>query len=90
MPNKLFEVIQARLAVLASPLVDISAFLNEYDVGLVSASFSPEALAETINHLSPELIDGFKSNSDRLAEKFSQRHNNDKLDKIIEHCLGDR
>ena len=83
MPNKLFEYIQARLAIIAAPLFDIKEFIDEYHVGKVTQSFESDSLAKTINSLDEKNILYYKNICDKLAETFSQKNNDDKLMKIL-------
>jgi glycosyltransferase involved in cell wall biosynthesis len=47
LPNKLFDYIQARIPVVISNLPEMSAIVNDYDIGLITPSHNPVVLAET-------------------------------------------
>ena len=67
LPNKLFDYIQARLAVAIGPSGEMARIVEEWNCGVVSASFTPEALAEALAALTAQDIQRMKSNSDRAA-----------------------
>ena len=83
MPNKLFEMIQAKVPVLVSPLTSLKLFVKEHNIGWVAADFGPHALAETINHLTLDEINRVKSNMSSIAEIMSQEYANKDLLALI-------
>lgn len=87
MPNKLFESVQARIAVLAAPLVDLAQFVKEHDIGCVSKSFDSKDLSELINTLTPAKLNYWKSNCDAKALEFSQGNNDAKLNQLMKDLL---
>lgn len=79
LPNKFFEYVQARLAQVVSPLPDMSALLHQYELGLVTADFTPQALAAAIRSLTPESIARFKRNADKAARILCWEQNDARL-----------
>ena len=71
LPNKFFEAIQSRLAVLTGPSSEIARIVQKEDIGLVSASFSNDDLAQVFSRLNAQLISGWKKNSDQLAHNLN-------------------
>ncbi len=63
LPNKLFEYIQGRLALVISPSPEMKKIVDKYQLGLVGDDFSPENLAEKIKQLTREDILKFKANA---------------------------
>ena len=45
LPNKFFDFVQARLAIVFSPSPETSRLIERYDLGAVTEDFSPESLA---------------------------------------------
>jgi glycosyltransferase involved in cell wall biosynthesis len=68
LPNKLFEAIQGRLALVTGPTLLMKQAVEEFGNGVVTAGWAPEDLAAAINSLTPERIREFKLASDRAAE----------------------
>lgn len=64
LPNKLFDYIHAGIPVIATPLAEIKAIIDRYQIGGFIDSHEPEKMAGTIrNYLNqPELIMTWKKN----------------------------
>ena len=89
LPNKLFEFIQARLAVAIGPSVEMRKILDQYDCGIVAPDYDPRTLAEGLNELTTNRIVYYKTQSNRAASVLSSKVSDAKLEKIIaEMCKG--
>lgn len=71
LPNKLFEFVQARLAVMISPNPDMKKVVEQYNLGWVTSDFTLQSLINTINSVSDQKIQEFKNNSARSAKELS-------------------
>jgi len=71
LPNKLFEFIQARLAVAIGPSPDMSAPVRHYGCGIVSERFSIESMAAALNALTAVDVDLLKAKSDLAARELN-------------------
>lgn len=71
LPNKLFEFIQARLAVAVSPNPAMAALVHEHGVGVVSDENTPEAMARILNGLTSKQIDQMRQCSHRAAASLN-------------------
>lgn len=81
LPNKLFEFIQAKLAIAISPSIEMKKIVEKYDLGVVAEDFTPETLASKIASLSRADISRFKQNSQKAsvvesAEQYGKRYLN--------------
>jgi len=83
LPNKLFEFIQARLAIAIGPSVEMVKIVDRYNLGVHSKDFSPKSLAKAIIQLTPEKIMEYKRNSDKYAKELSAEENINKIREII-------
>ncbi|MFT6828047.1 MAG: glycosyltransferase involved in cell wall biosynthesis [Roseivirga sp.] len=72
LPNKLFDFIQARLAIAIGPSLEMRQYVLEYDLGIVSKSFDAIDLAEEIKKFSASDIQNFKDNSHKVAMDLSE------------------
>lgn len=63
LPNKLFEFIQAKLAIAIGPTVEMKKVVEKYDLGVVSDDFTAENLAAKIKAISWEDINRYKQNA---------------------------
>lgn len=70
LPNKLFEFIQARLAVVTSPVKSMKETIEHYDVGKVSEDYSLESYVNTIKAVRDNLT-YYKEQSDIAAKELN-------------------
>ena len=68
LPNKFFEFIQGRLAVIIGPSPDMMPIINHYKCGVISEAFSVDSLAQRLNALSAEEIAAMKLASNDAAK----------------------
>lgn len=71
LPNKFFDYVQARLALLIGPSPEMERLLRQGDLGLVTDDFTVESLRRAIASLSPEDVRRWKDNSDAHAHELS-------------------
>lgn len=71
LPNKFFDFVQARLAIVFSPSPETSRLIEDHDLGAVTEDFSAEALAEALRNMSREDIARYKSNTHAAARALS-------------------
>ena len=69
-PNKLFECIQARLALAVAPLPDMANLVAEKNLGVVASNYNPECFASRLNALTAADVDVFKRNAHLAAQDF--------------------
>ncbi|MCZ8353528.1 MAG: hypothetical protein O9340_02255 [Cyclobacteriaceae bacterium] len=88
LPNKLFDFIQARLAIATGPIQEIAGITNTYNLGIVSKDFEPQSLAEQLNALSSEQIQLFKNNSNKAAQLLNANSNRETMNKLVDQILS--
>ena len=87
LPNKLFDFIQARLAVAIGPTPEMAQIVNQYNTGVVSKDFTPQSLATELNKLTKSDIENYKRNSGKAAAELNAEANAKKLNDIIAAVL---
>jgi hypothetical protein len=87
LPNKLFDFIQARLAVAIGPTPEMAEIVEKYTIGVVSEDFTPQSLAKRINSLTKEQISFFKQNTQKAAENLNAEQNQIELNSIIKKII---
>jgi len=87
LPNKLFDFIQARLAIAIGPTPEMAHLVNTYNLGVVSEDFTAISLAKKINELSVSDIGRFKEQSNRAAMALSAEQNKIILNNIVSKLL---
>ncbi len=88
LPNKLFDFIQARLAIAIGPTPEMANLLNQYDLGVVSSAFTAKSLAEAISTLTPEKISHHKQQSHSAAKILSAEKNKEILTDLVNKLLN--
>ncbi|HEX5121532.1 MAG TPA: hypothetical protein VFW65_40645 [Pseudonocardiaceae bacterium] len=68
LPNKIFDYIQARLAVVFSSAVETDRLINEHELGPIAPDPSAEALRATLAPLTEDQVRGYKQNADKAAK----------------------
>jgi len=89
LPNKFFEFIQSRLAIVTGPSKEMSGYIDRYELGLHTKTFEPSEIAEEINKLSNEKIMHYKTNSDKYAKELSAEENKKILNNLVKEILAD-
>lgn len=87
LPNKLFDFIQARLAIAIGPTPEMEEIVNHYDIGVVSDDFTPKKLAEKLQLLTTEDIGLYKNKTEAAALDLTAEKNKEKLLSIISELL---
>jgi len=67
LPNKFFDFVQARLALVIGPSPEMAGLVEEHDLGVVARDFTPEGFAAAIDALTPAGVAAAKAASDRAA-----------------------
>lgn len=87
LPNKLFEFIQARLAVAIGPSPEMAKIVNRYGCGVVAESFQPRSLAEAISALDSESVSALKRQAGVAAVEMNAERNAELLLSLVERAL---
>ena len=71
LPNKFFEAVQARLAVVAGDSIEMTRIMANYHNGVIAQGWTARDLAEAIASLTVESVNAMKAGSDRAAHELS-------------------
>jgi glycosyltransferase involved in cell wall biosynthesis len=88
LPNKFFDYIQARLAVIVGPSPEMQRVVDETAVGRVTDDFTVEAIAKVIDELKPETIAMWKRASHSHAAELSSGPQSDIWVEAIRRMIG--
>lgn len=89
LPNKLFEFIQARLAVAIGPSPEMAAVVREWDCGVVADDFTPAALARAVGGLDAKRIAALKQRSHAAAAELTADRARGALVRLTESLLDE-
>ncbi|MFC9332427.1 hypothetical protein [Arthrobacter sp. NPDC057009] len=87
LPNKFFDFVQARLAIVFSPSPETSRLIERFDLGAVTEDFSPESLAEALRRLDRPRIAASKANAHGAAMELSSKVDEDTEREILRRLL---
>ncbi len=88
LPNKLFEFIQARLAVVVGPSPEMARIVREHDCGVVADDFTAPSLARALSGLTPERLMAYKLGAAAAAELLNAERNRGVLLELVAQALG--
>ncbi len=88
LPNKLFDFIQARLAVAIGPSSEMANLVHKYDLGVISENFTPASLVKKLNSLTPEKIMYYKNQCDKYALELSSDKTMEVIQDSVEKLLS--
>jgi glycosyltransferase involved in cell wall biosynthesis len=88
LPNKLFDYIQARLAVAIGPTPEMAAIVEEWGCGVVSESFEPDDFAAALHRLGPEDIERMKQNAHRAAAVLTAESNRETVLDLVARAMS--
>lgn len=71
LPNKFFDFVQARLAVVLGPSPEMAALVRRHGFGVISDDFTAESFARALESLTPGAVDGYKAAANAVAHELS-------------------
>lgn len=86
-PNKIFEYVQARLAVCIGPSPSMREVLSPFGCAIDVKQFSLTSVAQALNQLSREEIYSIKQRSDLAARHLNEQNEGDKLLRLVASLL---
>ncbi len=87
LPNKLYDFVQARLAIAIGPTEEMTNLVKTYDAGVVSDDFNPKNIALYLNSLTTEKVEYYKNQSHKAAKELSAEKNKEILLGLVERLL---
>jgi hypothetical protein len=88
LPNKFFEFIQARLAVVISPSPSMAKIVHEEGIGAVASDHTIEGFILAIRTLDRDKINACKLRSHAIASTYSARGNMHLLRNVVMDLIG--
>jgi glycosyltransferase involved in cell wall biosynthesis len=90
LPNKLFDFIQARLAIGIGPTPEMAEIVNTFGNGVVSEDFTAAGLAKKLNALTSDQIAWFKHQSGIAASEFNAEKNQVILKTLVADTISSK
>ena len=80
LPNKFFEAIAGGVPIVTSPIPEVSKYVKQYDIGVVSEDTDPLSIAHAIEHvLHPDYRDTYRQNVKIAQQEFNWEREEVKL-----------
>lgn len=90
LPNKLFDFVQARLAIVIGPSPEMARVVERHDLGVVAPDFTARGLAAALDGLTPDDVARFKSASDAAARELSAERQVEAWKRAVDTIAGRR
>lgn len=87
LPNKFFDFVQARLGLVFSPAPEIDAHIGRYELGIITADTTADALVDALRTITAEQVTAFKQAADRSARELSSEPDRAVLSAVVERLL---
>ena len=87
-PNKLFDFINAGLAVCVGPSPSMAEVVNRYGLGCVAPTFQPYEVAETLNKLEMKDLLRMKEAARKASNQFNAENEMSKVVKLYGRLFG--
>jgi len=87
LPNKLFDYIQARLAVAIGPSREMVDVVRKWDCGIISDDFRADSLAQALSRLTPAEVRRMKANADLAAGTLNAEANRELVLRVVAGAL---
>jgi glycosyltransferase involved in cell wall biosynthesis len=90
LPNKLFDYIQARLAIAIGPSPEMAAIVREWDCGVVSDTFEVDAFAAALSTLTKADVERMKASAARAAAVLNADNNREIVLDLVRAAVESR
>ncbi|WP_053384211.1 glycosyltransferase [Leucobacter celer] len=88
LPNKFFDYVQARLALVIGPTASMAELLEEHRLGVVTDDFDVPAIARALDGLTVEAVREYQLNADAAAALLSAERQNEGWARAIAAIIG--
>ena len=88
LPNKFFEFIQARLAVVVGPSPEMADLVRSWELGVVAQGFTADDLAKALDQLTPERVAACKLRAHEAARELNSDRNAEIVLELVERALS--
>lgn len=88
LPNKFFDFVQARLGLVFSPAPEIDAHIGKYDLGIITADTSADALVDALRDITVDDVNRFKKAADDAARELSSEPDRAVQDALVGRLLA--
>lgn len=90
LPNKFFDYVQARLAVISGPSPEMARIINTYDLGAVTSEFTAESLRDVLDCIDKEQVDEWKTKSSLHAHELSSEAHTPEWNRMVRRIIEDK
>ncbi len=84
LPNKFFEFVQSRLAIVVGPDIEMSKYVKKYNLGVIAKKWTAKSLSDAIKSSDVKKLTFYKNQSHKYAKKLSSNDNDQMFKNIID------
>jgi hypothetical protein len=88
LPNKIFDYVQARLAVVFGSAVETDRLISEYELGAIARDASAQALLEVLVPMTEQQVRVFKQNSAKAAKVLNSAEDSAVVRTVVGNLLA--
>ncbi|HRH11449.1 MAG TPA: glycosyltransferase [Bacteroidia bacterium] len=88
LPNKIFEFVQAKLAVITSPNTSLKNLIVSNDIGMVFEGYTSSSIVKLLKTIDREKVMHFKEQCVRSAEKLSSEKDESRILQTVKEILN--
>ncbi|NOJ58566.1 glycosyltransferase [Arthrobacter sp. 260] len=90
LPNKFFDFVQARLAIVFSPSPETSRLIQDHQLGAVTQGFTADDLTRTLSELTEQEVAQFKRNAHTAAPELSSATDESVIRAMVQRLTSPR
>ncbi|MFI7674924.1 glycosyltransferase [Actinophytocola sp. NPDC049390] len=90
LPNKIFDFVQARLAVVFSTSPETDRLIDEHEMGAIAPGFDAAAMRDTLAGLTEEKVREYKQNAHTAAKVLNSAEDSAVVREVVGELLGTR
>ena len=90
LPNKLFEFIQAKLAICVGPIPEIAEIVKSYDIGIANDNFDPKEVASKLSKITNDHLIRFKTNCVKASAELSAEKNSILFNELVKKTFANK
>lgn len=90
LPNKFFDYVQARLAVISGPSPEMARIIDRFDLGMVTTEFTSDSLRDALDSIDSAQVNEWKANAAIHAHDLSSEAHTPVWNRMVARIIDDK